>query len=67
MTLIATEDLKEFALYLAQELESDVRFSRTREDHIRMTRRANEAAALYNTLISKKGFIEDSGDNDSDT
>lgn len=44
--------LLEAARELADELNKDIQLAKTREDHIRVTARANAAAALYNSMIS---------------
>jgi len=43
---------------LAKQLCEDITLSRTREEHIRVTARANSAAALYNSLLN--GELTDS-------
>ena len=46
-----TEILK-LAAALAEELASDIPLAKTREEHIRVTARANAAANLLNALAS---------------
>lgn len=49
---MTTEQLLEAARELANQLSSDIQLSTTREEHIRVTARANAAAALYNGLLT---------------
>ena len=44
------DGLEELAARLAQRLEEDIPLSKTREEHIRVTARANEAAELLNII-----------------
>jgi hypothetical protein len=44
--------LLEAARALSSELAEDIALCRTREEHIRVTARANTAAALYNAMLS---------------
>jgi hypothetical protein len=46
------EFLLEAARELSIELSNDIALCRTREEHIRVTARANSAAALYNGMLS---------------
>ena len=55
MTPLTIEHIREAARELAEQLLADIQLSKTREEHIRVTARANAAAALYNTLISESG------------
>lgn len=55
MTSVTIEQIREAARELAENLISDIPLSKTREEHIRVTARANAAAALYNTLVSEDG------------
>ena len=55
MTSVTIEQIREAARELAENLVSDIPLSKTREEHIRTTARANAAAALYNTLVSQSG------------
>lgn len=45
-----SKQLIDAAAQLAARLEEDIQFSKTRDEHIRVTARANEALALYNGL-----------------
>lgn len=47
-----TEFLLEAARLLAEGLSSDISLCATREEHIRISSRANAAAALYNGLLT---------------
>lgn len=49
--MMTTEQLLEAARALANDLASDIPLSKTREEHIRVTARANAAAALHNGLL----------------
>lgn len=55
MTPLTIEQIREAARELAEHLLGDIPLCKTREEHIRVTARANAAAALYNTLISEGG------------
>ena len=46
------EHVLEAARVLADELNRDIPLCTTREQHIRVTARANAAAALYNSMMS---------------
>ena len=46
------EFLLEAARELSVQLEKDIPLCRTREEHIRVTARANAAAALYNSMMT---------------
>ena len=46
-------NLEELAARLAERLQEDVQLSKTREEHIRVTARANEALELLNRIKSK--------------
>ena len=48
------EFLLEAASKLATDLSEDIALSKTREEHIRVTARANAAAALYNAMLSSE-------------
>jgi len=37
---------------LAEDMKADIELCRTREDHVRQTARANEAARLYAELLA---------------
>lgn len=50
--------LLEAARELSSQLVEDIALCRTREEHIRVTARANAAAALYNGLLSSDGELE---------
>jgi hypothetical protein len=43
---MTTNNLQEMAARLVERLAQDIEFSKTREEHIRVTARANEAAEL---------------------
>lgn len=47
---------QEAARSLATELTDDIRLSKDREEHIRVTARANAATALYNSLLKFTEF-----------
>lgn len=47
------EFLLEAARELSENLSKDIEVCRTREEHIRVTARANAAAALYNGLLTE--------------
>lgn len=55
MTSLTIEQVREAARELAENLLSDIPLCTTREEHIRVTARANAAAALYNILSSELG------------
>lgn len=44
--------LLEAARELADQLSKDIPLATTREEHIRVTARANAAAALYNSMVT---------------
>jgi hypothetical protein len=46
-------NLEELAARLAERLQEDIPLSKTREEHIRVTARANEALELFNHIKSK--------------
>lgn len=46
------EQLLEAARELAGQLSADIQLATTREEHIRVTARANAAAALHNGLLT---------------
>ena len=46
-----SEEIIEAARALADELSNDIKLATTREEHIRVTARANAAAALYNGML----------------
>ena len=46
------EFLLEAARELSAQLSEDIPLCRTREEHIRVTARANAAAALYNSMMT---------------
>lgn len=48
---MTAEETIETARSLAEELSEDISKCATREEHIRVTARANAAAALYNGLL----------------
>jgi hypothetical protein len=48
---MTTEQLLDLALRHAERLENDIKLARTRDEHIRVTARANEAAEMVNGLL----------------
>jgi hypothetical protein len=48
---MTSEETIEAARVLAEELSQDIPKCATREEHIRVTARANAAAAIYNGLL----------------
>lgn len=46
------EQLQEMAARHAARLEEDIKECRTRDEHIRVTARANEAVEILNTIIA---------------
>jgi hypothetical protein len=52
---LTIEQVRDAARELAENLLTDIPLCKTREEHIRVTARANAAAALYNVLISEGG------------
>lgn len=46
-------NLEEMAARLAERLQEDIPLSKTREEHIRVTARANEALELLNRIKTK--------------
>lgn len=50
---MTSEEAIEAARELAEELSKDIQLASTREEHIRVTARANAAAALYNRMIAE--------------
>lgn len=55
MNQLTIEQIREAARELAENLLSDIPLCTTRQEHIRVTARANAAAALYNGLVSESG------------
>lgn len=49
-----SEFLLEAARVLADDLYNDIPLCKTREEHIRVSSRANAAAALYNGMLSEE-------------
>lgn len=49
-------EFQEAARELAEELTDDIKLSKTREEHIRVTARANAATALHNSLLKFTEF-----------
>lgn len=45
------QELIELAMLLADRLEEDIKLCRTRDEHLRVTARANEARQLLNELL----------------
>jgi hypothetical protein len=52
------EQAIEISRELAEQLSDDIQKCSTREEHIRVTARANAAAALYNGLIGSRREME---------
>ena len=52
------DDLEQLVARLAQRLEEDIPLSKTREEHIRVTARANEAAELLNIIRKETASAE---------
>lgn len=50
---MVTERLLEMAKQLSERLAEDIPLARTRDEHIRVTARANEALELYKDLQSE--------------
>jgi hypothetical protein len=50
--LSTTQQLMEQAQQLAARLQEDIQLCRTRDEHIRVTARANEAANLVDGLVA---------------
>ena len=48
---MTNEQLLELAQRHAERLENDIKLARTRDEHIRVTARANEAAEMVNGLL----------------
>lgn len=48
---MTTEQLLDLALRHVERLENDIKLARTRDEHIRVTARANEAAEMVNGLL----------------
>lgn len=66
---MSTNNLEEMAARLVERLAQDIEFSKTREEHIRVTARANEASELLVLIrtaqlteqprnVSGMGFID---------
>ncbi len=51
---MTNEQLLELAQRHAERLENDIKLARTRDEHIRVTARANEAAEMVNGLLGIK-------------
>lgn len=49
---MTSEETVEAARELAEQLSEDIQKCSTREEHIRVTARANAAAAIYNGLLA---------------
>lgn len=56
--MLKLEQVIEAARELAESLHSDISLCATREEHIRVTTRANSAAALYNVITSEDGPLQ---------
>lgn len=52
---MTNEQLLELAQRHAERLENDIKLARTRDEHIRVTARANEAAEMVNGLLAQSG------------
>lgn len=50
--MITLEQLQDMAARHAARLEEDIKDCRTRDEHIRVTARANEAVEILNTIIA---------------
>lgn len=61
---MTVEDIKRLALELVDQLKSDIAKAVTREEHIRMTARANEAHHLLQHLHSY--FVHTDGQDNED-
>jgi hypothetical protein len=48
---MTNQQLLELAQLHAERLENDIKLARTRDEHIRVTARANEAAEMVNGLL----------------
>jgi hypothetical protein len=57
--MLKLEQVIEAARELAETLQSDIALCATREEHIRVTTRANSAAALYNVITSENGPLKE--------
>jgi hypothetical protein len=53
------QTLEQLAARLAERLEESIPLSKTREEHIRVTARANEAAELLNVIRSQTASTPD--------
>lgn len=53
------QNLEQLAARLAERLEESIPLSKTREEHIRVTARANEAAELLNVIRSQTASTPD--------
>ncbi len=61
---MTSELLLQAARDLSEQLSNDIALCSTREEHIRVTARANAAVALYNAISSEYG--DDLAQNDED-
>jgi hypothetical protein len=52
------EIIIEAARLLAENLKADIPLAKTREEHIRVSARANEALAIYNSVSNLENKIE---------
>jgi hypothetical protein len=48
---VTTEQLLKLAQLHLERLENDIKLARTRDEHIRVTARANEASEMVNGLL----------------
>lgn len=48
---MTNEQLLELAQLHAERLENDIKLARTRDEHIRVTARANEAVEMVNEIL----------------
>jgi hypothetical protein len=51
---MTTDEIVEAARELAEQLAEDIRLARTRDEHVRLTIRANSATALANGLADQE-------------
>lgn len=61
---MTSEFLLQAARDLSEQLSNDISLCSTREEHIRVTARANAAVALYNAISSEYG--DELADNDEE-
>jgi hypothetical protein len=56
---MSEQTIEQLAARLAERLEESIPLSKTREEHIRVTARANEAAELLNVIRSQTASTPD--------